>query len=70
MSKFVKFIGARVEMIDETAQYTPRDPIYINRDMASGFYDHVILTNGHKIHIMETLDEIAVKLGEEDDQAR
>ena len=61
---FVTFQGASAEIDDDgkIIDYVPRGEVVINVGRINAVYDHTILTGGHKIRVMETLDEIRRKL--------
>ena len=61
---FATFQGAAMEIDDDgrITQYTPRGEIVINVGRINAYYDHTILTGGHKIRVMETLEEIRKRL--------
>lgn len=50
-------IGAR-RSVDEVTEYEAVKPVYVNPDLICGYYDHTILIQGQKIHVMETSREI------------
>lgn len=57
------FKGAEARTRDDGArEYVPRDLICIESTHIVGFYDHTILTPGHKIRVMESLKEIRRKV--------
>ena len=61
---FARFKGARMTIEDDGApQYEPWDDIVINVAQIGAFYDHTIMIMGHKIRVMETLEEIRKKVG-------
>ena len=59
------FQGAATEIDDDgrIIGYIPRGEIIVNVALINAAYDHTILTGGHKIRVMETLEEIRHKLG-------
>ena len=61
---FVTFMGASTEIDDDgkILEYTPRGKVLINVARINAIYDHTILTGGHKIRVMETLEEIRDKI--------
>lgn len=65
VAMFVTFMGAAGEIDDDgkILEYTPRGEVVINVGRINAVYDHTILTGGHKIRVMETLDEIRQKIG-------
>lgn len=64
VAMFVTFMGAATEIDDDgkILQYTPRGEVVINVGRINAVYDHTILTDGHKIRVMETLEEIQRKI--------
>ena len=64
VAMFVTFMGASTEIDDDgkILEYTPRGEVVINVGRINAIYDHTILTGGHKIRVMETLDEIRQKI--------
>ena len=65
VAMFVTFMGASTEIDDDgkILEYTPRGKVVINVARINAVYDHTILTGGHKIRVMETLEEIREKIG-------
>jgi len=62
--KFVKFTGAHMETEDNgRVTYSPWDTIVVNMDQIGAAYDHTIVIMGHKIRVMESLDEIIERIG-------
>ncbi len=61
---FEQFMGASTEIDDDgkILEYTPRGEVVINVGRINAIYDHTILTGGHKIRVMETLEEIRRKI--------
>ena len=61
---FVNFTGATTEIDDDgrIIGYVPRGDIVVNIALVNAAYDHTILTGGHKVRVMETLEEIRRKL--------
>lgn len=59
---FVRFEGANMRETDDGREYTERGPIYISPKHVTGFYDHTILTEGHKIRVMDDITQIREKL--------
>jgi uncharacterized protein YlzI (FlbEa/FlbD family) len=43
--------------------YSPWDTIVVNMDQIGAAYDHTIVIMGHKIRVMESLDEIMERIG-------
>ena len=60
VAMFVTLMGASTEIDDDgkILEYTPRGEVVINVGRINAIYDHTILTGGHKIRVMETLEEI------------
>ena len=54
----IKFTGALAHDNASGREYTPRGVIWIRKDAIIAYYDHTILLQGHKIRVMETLEEI------------
>ena len=64
--QFVTFRGAEMAMPDEMndkLRYIPRGDVMVNTVRIDACYDHTILIGGHKIRVMETLEEIRRKIG-------
>ena len=61
---FVKFMGAATDIDDDgrIVEYTPRGEVVINVMQIGAVYDHTILVMGHKIRVIENLEEIMRKL--------
>jgi hypothetical protein len=61
---FETFEGASTEIDDDgkIIGYVPRGEIVVNVGLINAVYDHTILTGGHKIRVMETLEEIRRKI--------
>ena len=60
---FVEFQGAVMDVDDDgKIDYAPRGRIVVNISNIGAVYDHTIVIMGHKIRVMETLDEIVKKL--------
>jgi hypothetical protein len=61
---FETFTGATTEIDDDgrIIGYVPRGDIVVNIALVNAAYDHTILTGGHKVRVMETLEEIRRKL--------
>ncbi len=70
VAMFVTLMGAATDIDDDgkIVEYTPRGKVVINVGRINAIYDHTILTGGHKIRVMETLEEIQWKIrgGERD----
>ena len=66
IDKFVTFKGAMMITDDDTmnTRYEPWDDVVINVAQIGACYDHTIIVMGHKIRVMETLDEIRKKVDE------
>ena len=60
--RYAVFTGATYTLEDEEKIYHPGASVAINPDLVEGYYDHTILLGGHKIRVMETMDEIGAKL--------
>lgn len=62
--RFAKFRGAKMYTDDDgIPHYEPWDDIVINVAQIGAYYDHTIMVMGHKIRVMETLEEIRKKVG-------
>lgn len=63
-NEFIKFQGAIMDVDDEgrIVDYVPRGEILINAAQICAAYDHTIMVMGHKIRVMESLEEITQKL--------
>jgi hypothetical protein len=61
---FASFQGAATDIDDDgkIVDYVPRGEIMINVAQICAFYDHTIMVCGHKIRVMETLEEIRRKI--------
>ena len=61
---FVSFMGAATDIDDDgrITEYIPRGEVVINVAQISAVYEHTIIIMGHKIRVMETLEEIKAKL--------
>ena len=61
---FAVFQGALTNIDDEgkIIEYVPRGEVVINIAQICAFYDHTIITNGHKIRVMEDLETIKKRL--------
>lgn len=64
VAMFVTLMGASTEIDDDgkIVDYVPRGEVVINVGRINAIYDHTILTGGHKIRVMETLEEIQRKI--------
>lgn len=64
VAMFVSFMGAATDIDDDgkITDYIPRGRVVINVAQIGAVYDHTIIIMGHKIRVMETLDEIKAKL--------
>ena len=59
----VEFRGARMEITDEgEKKYEDRGPIWLETRAVIGFYAHTLLTEQHRILVMEEIEEIQQKL--------
>ena len=62
--KFIKFTGAHMETEDNgRVTYSPWDVIVVNMEQICAVYDHTIVIMGHKIRVMESLEEIMERIG-------
>jgi hypothetical protein len=61
---FVEFTGASGSLDEDgmLKDYVPRDKITINVNRISGYYDHTILVEGRKIRVMDSYNQIALKI--------
>ena len=60
---FASFHGAATDIDDDgVIDYSPRGEIMINVAQICAFYDHTIMTDGHKIRVMEDLETIKKRL--------
>ena len=61
---FVTFMGAATSIDDDgkVLEYTPRGKVVINVARINAVYDHTILTGGHKIRVMGSMEEILEKI--------
>ena len=61
---FISFMGATTDIDDDgrITEYVPRGEVVVNAARISAVYDHTIMTDGHKIRVIETLEEIKRKL--------
>lgn len=61
---FIEFTGASGSLDDDgmLKDYVPRDKITINVNRISGYYDHTILVEGRKIRVMDSYNQIALKI--------
>ena len=58
---FVEFMGAARVLSDDDDElwaYKPRGPISLTLDKIIGFYDNTVITDGHKIRVMENYEQI------------
>ena len=64
VAMFVTLMGAATDIDDEgkIIDYAPRGEVVINVAQIGAVYDHTIIIMGHKIRVMETLEEIRRKL--------
>ena len=64
VAMFVTLMGAATDIDDDgkIVDYVPRGEVVINVGRIDAYYNHTILTGGHKIRVMETLDEIRRKI--------
>jgi len=61
---FIKFTGAHMETEDNgRVTYSPWDTIVVNMAQIGAVYDHTIVIMGHKIRVMESLEEIMQRIG-------
>lgn len=59
---FLKFEGAAMTEGDNGREYKPRGPIWIESNAIVAYYSHTVLTNQNKIRVMETEEDIRLKL--------
>ncbi len=60
---FIRFQGARKVSDDDGENvYEPRADIMINPEHIVAYYNHVILTSGNRIIVMDTFEEIRKKV--------
>lgn len=66
ISVFVEFQGAACDVDDEghMMDFVPRGAIVLNLNHICGYYDHTILIAGRKIRVMETCNQISLKIME------
>lgn len=63
-ARFVIFRGANVETDDDgRLSFSPREDVIINVNQIGAVYDHTIVIMGHKIRVMDSLEEIMQKIG-------
>ncbi len=63
--KFIKFTGAHMETEDNgRVTYSPWDVIVVNMEQIGAVYDHTIVIMGHKIRVMESLEEIIERISD------
>jgi len=64
VAMFVTLMGAATDIDDDgkIIEYEPRGEVVINVAQIGAVYDHTIIIMGHKIRVMETLEEIKAKL--------
>jgi hypothetical protein len=61
---FITLRGALMEVDDDgNVTYSPRASIIVNRDQIGAIYEHTVVIMGHKIRVMESLEEIGKKIG-------
>lgn len=61
---FVVFRGALMDVDDDgNVSYTPRKSVIVNTDQIGAAFDHTVIVMGHKIRVMEELEEIGNKIG-------
>lgn len=61
---FIKFMGAHMETEDNgQVNYSPWDNVVVNVAQIGAVYDHTIVIMGHKIRVMESLEEIMERIG-------
>ena len=62
---FAKFMGASTEVDDDgrITKYLPRGEVVINIAQIGAVYDHTLVIMGHKIRVVENLEEIKARLG-------
>ena len=63
---FVEFQGATcdVDFEGHMMDFVPRGAIVLNLNHICGYYDHTILIAGRKIRVMETCNQISLKIME------
>ena len=61
---FVEFEGASTTMDEETGklEFTPRGKIVVQVSRIGAYYDHTIILFGNKVRVMETANQIALKI--------
>ena len=61
---FVAFRGALMEVDDDgNTSFTPRTSVIVNTDQIGAAFDHTVIVMGHKIRVMENVEEIGIKIG-------
>lgn len=61
---FITLCGAMMDVDDDgNVTYSPRASIIINKDQVGAIYEHTVVIMGHKIRVMESLEEIGKKIG-------
>jgi hypothetical protein len=56
---FIQLNGAKLIIDDEgNPTYETRGPVIVNKDRIAAVYDHVVLTDGQKITVMEDIDTL------------
>ena len=57
---FVSFMGAATDIDDDgrITEYIPRGEVVINVAQICAIYEHTVIVMGHKIRVMESVDEI------------
>jgi len=58
----IEFRGAARDEISGQTEYTDRGPVWVNPEHVSCVYDHTILIDGHKIRVMEPMEEIVSRI--------
>lgn len=64
---FVSFMGADVTFSDDDGammSYKPRGEVVINVNRIGAYYDHTIITEGHKIRVMDDATGIGLRIME------
>ena len=63
-ARFIDLEGAMARVNEETGklEFLPRGPISIAVDKIGAYYDNTIIIFGNKIRVMETANQIAVKI--------
>lgn len=63
-AQLVRLTGAHMETEDNgRVTYSPWDDIVVNVEQIGAVYDHTIVIMGHKIRVMESLEEIMKRIG-------